>query len=279
MKQSEFQALIQLLDDTDPEIETHVKSTLISLGEEVIPRLEEAWEKQPDEMVQGRIEDIIYTIQTQQALDSLRQWKSVGGGSLLRGWYLASRFHFPELDYLTYKNEVNRLVNRIWLEFRSGMNLPEKLLVINRMLFVREKYRLNRRSLYDPKNYYLNTLIDTKKGSPISLGLLYLVLCQELDLPMQGIILPGYFVLVYQDARNEFFIDLRNKGAFFMRKDLNRFLEEMSLDPTDEQFTRPATNLEILVDWTRTLMHAYRQAKQADKAERLQALLEELEEE
>ncbi len=279
MSPSEFKALISLLDDTDPVVESHVKDTLISLGEGVIPKLEEAWESQGDEFVQSRIEDIIYHIQTGQVLDSIHSWKSVGGGSLLRGWYLVSRFHFPELDYLVYKNEVNRLVNRIWLEFRPGMNLPEKLLVINRMLFVQEKFRVNRKSLYDPKNFFLNTLIDTKKGSPISLGLLYLVICQELDLELKGIILPGYFVVTYQDEKNEFFLDLRQKGAFFMRKELNKFLTDMSLDPEDSSLTEPSSHLEILVEWTRTIMHAYRHARDLEKAERFQVLLQALEEE
>ena len=106
MDPSEFSALISLLDDTDPTVESHVMSTLISLGSDAIPQLEAAWEKQTDELVQGRIEDIIDTIQTSVTLEGLEDWKSMGGGSLLRGWFLVSRFQFPELDYITYKNEI-----------------------------------------------------------------------------------------------------------------------------------------------------------------------------
>jgi len=279
MDHTKFNALIRLLDDTDPTVETHVKDTLISLGESAIPQLEEAWEQQSDEWVQGRIEDIIQTIQTGRTVQALRDWKSIGGGSLLRGWYLTTQFQFPELDYVAYKNEINRLVNRIWLEFRSGMNLPEKLLVVNRMLFVREKYRLNKRSLYEPKNYFLNTLIDTKKGSPISLGMLYLIICEELDLPLRGILLPGYFVLIYQDPKNEFFVDVPNKGAFFMRKDLADFIRKMSLSEEEERYYQPSSSLDILREWAHTLSNSYRQIKQPERAERLDILLDELGEE
>ncbi len=277
MDPSEFSALISLLDDTDPTVESHVMSTLISLGSDAIPQLEAAWEKQTDELVQGRIEDIIDTIQTSVTLEGLEDWKSMGGGSLLRGWFLVSRFQFPELDYITYKNEINRLVNRIWLEFRSGMNLPEKLLVINRMLFVRERFKLNRRSLFEPKNFFLNTLLDTKKGSPISLGILYLILCEELGLAIRGMAIPGYFVLMYQDNNNEFFVDVPNKGAFFMRKDLLRFVEEMNLQGNIDDYIKPTNNLEIIIEWTKALANGYRQNKQPVRAERLQAILDALE--
>jgi regulator of sirC expression with transglutaminase-like and TPR domain len=147
------------------------------------------------------------------------------------------------------------------------------LLVINRMLFVREKYRPNRRSQHDPKNYFLNTLTETKKGSPISLGMLYLILCEELDLPIQGIVLPGFFVLTYQDPQNEFFIDVFNKGAFFMRKDLTRFLKEMDVEE-DDGYYQASSNLDIVAELIRTLVNSYRQLRQEGKADEMQRLLD-----
>ena len=54
MSETELKALISLLDDEDPNIEEHVKDKLVSMGDEVIPRLEQAWESQKDELVQNK---------------------------------------------------------------------------------------------------------------------------------------------------------------------------------------------------------------------------------
>ncbi|MEM6631756.1 MAG: hypothetical protein AAF694_18925, partial [Bacteroidota bacterium] len=76
MRENEFKALISLLEDDDPSVGSHVENTLLSMGNSVIPRLEAAWEIELNETVQGRIEDIIQTIQLHQTEDELKEWKS-----------------------------------------------------------------------------------------------------------------------------------------------------------------------------------------------------------
>lgn len=272
MSETELKALISLLDDEDPNIEEHVKDKLVSMGDEVIPRLEQAWESQKDELVQNRIEEIIHVIQTKGTIDGLKTWREQGGNSLLRGWYLVTQYQYPELDFLTFKNSINRLIHKIWLEIRTGMEIPEKLLVINRMLFSRERFRSNRKNHYDPNNYYLNGLIETKKGGPISLGILYLIICQELDIDIQGIILPGYFALTYQDRANEIYIDIFNKGAFFARNDLNRFLKEMKVEE-DEKYYQPSTQVQIILNLIEVLIKCYQKQDNGEKQRAFEYLL------
>ncbi len=273
MKNSELQALISLLDDDDPGVERNVRNKLIELGQEVIPELENAWENQENETVQNRIEDIIHSIQSRDTILDLREWRMAEGGNLLKGWYLVSRYQFPELDFEPYKNQINRLVNRIWLDMRSGMTLPERLKVVNRMLFIREKFRPNRRNVADPSNFYLNTLLDSHKGNPISLGILYLVICEELELPMQGMVLPGYFVLTYQDEKQEFFVDPFNKGSFFNRKDLEKYLSEVSSQSPDA-YDRPSSKIFIVLSLIHRLIESHQKRRNTAKVQELERLLE-----
>lgn len=265
--------MISLLDDDDPNVEKSVKNRLIELGQEVLPQLEAAWESNEDECVQERIEEIIHSIQSRDTILDLREWRMAGGGDLLKGWILVSKYQFPELDFEPYKKQINRLVNRIWLEMRSNMTLPERLKVISRMLFTREKFRPNRRAVSEPGNFFLNTLLETRKGSPLSLGMLYLVLCEELQLPMQGMILPGYFVITYQDEKQEFFVDPFNKGSFFTRKDLDKYLSEVS-KPYEEKFDRPSSKIFIVLNLIQRLAEGYRKRKRPDKASELEKLLD-----
>ncbi len=272
MNEKELKALISLLDDDDPGVKNQVESELLALGEHVIPKLELAWEQSINEKLQARIEDIIHLIQSKKTINHLRDWRAKGGGSLLEGWFYVTQYHYPELDLEMYRKAISRLVNRIWLELRSGMNVPEQMMVINRMLFVQERFRANQRSPHQVQNYFLNTLIESKKGSPMSLGMLYMIVCEELKIPVEGILLPEYFVLMYRDEQNEFFVDVFNKGAFFVRNDLAHFLEEMKLE-NDEKYYQPSSKIYLILELIQRLIKGFERSKESDKAEALRLLL------
>ena len=269
MRENEFKALISLLEDDDPSVGSHVENTLLSMGDSVIPRLEAAWEIEINETVQGRIEDIIQTIQTQQTEDELREWKNSPHTPLLQGWYLVTKYQFPEISFETHYNSVNRLIHKAWLEHTPHMNIPEKISVINRLLYQRERYKLNRSNPLDPNNYFLNGLIDSKKGGPISLGMLHMIVCRELKIPIQGIPILGHFILVYRDKRNEFFLDPINKGAFFTRKDLEKYLKEMKI-PSKNMYFEPVSNVAVIQGLVEMLLNCYRNKKKKNEASILQ---------
>ena len=276
MKKTEFNALIRLLDDEDPGVETHVREKLVSMGQEGISQLEIAWEQTEDEFVQNRIADIIHIIQTHDILDLLREWRKQGGRSLLRGWFLITQYHFPELEFIDFKNEINRLVNRSWLEIRAHMTLPEKLKAINKLLFTREVYRGTSQKKLKPDSFFLNRVIDSKRGAPLGLGMLYLIICEELELPVEGIILPNYFILTHQDGENEFFIDPYHKGTFFLRADLKRSLKQMKIDD-DPKYYQPSSHLRIIFELVRNLIKLYEKEKEEEKVRALKLLLDNIE--
>ncbi|RMG57682.1 MAG: hypothetical protein D6722_24540, partial [Bacteroidetes bacterium] len=262
-----------LLDDEDPEVKEHVHGKLISMGAEVIPSLEEAWEQQVEGSIQSSIEEIIFLIQSERVISDLRSWQARTHPSLLEGWLHVTRYRYPDLNEKELRMAFNRLTNRIWLELRAGMALPEKLTQINRMLYEREKFSGDRKNPFRPRLHYLNELMETKKGSPLSLGMLYLVICEQLELPMEGIVVPGYFVLVHRDGGNTFYLDPFNKGKLFLRKDLARYLKQIKAQKAPEDF-KPATAPEVIHTLIRALIQGYRKADKGNKVRELQQLLE-----
>ncbi len=278
MTDSELRALISLLEDEDPEVKEHVQEKLISLGHEVVPTLETFWENQENQLIQEAIEEIIYTIQSESAILEMAKWFRSSKPSLFEGWYLLTTFQYPELEKDAFRSQISRLINRIWLEIRSGMTTLDKVLLINRMIFTKERYRSNRKNLSEPQNFFLNGFMDTRKGAPISLGIFYLILCRELEIPMYGIILPGYFVLVCDDGGHQVFIDVFNKGSLFGKEELDRFIQEMNVEH-EEKYYLPASNQLIILELMRTLVIAYQQRKALDKAEEMQRLLDRLKDE
>lgn len=275
MQPSEFKALISLLDDQDPEVKHHVHGRLVSLGVEGLPRLETAWEAEQSKLIQEAIEEVIQRIQSLEANNRLVGWFRQPAPHLLDGWFALTSYQYPGLDFQHFRAQVSRLVSRTWLELRSGMSVMDKIHVINRMLYSRERLRPNRKDLQDPQNFFLNTLLETRKGAPISLGLLYLILCRELELPLEGLVLPGYFALAYRQGEEEFYVDVFNKGVLFHRGELLRFLKETNVE-NEEKYTQPASNQAMMLELVRALMVAYRSKKQTDKAAELQLLIDKI---
>ena len=276
LKDNDFKALISLLDDTDPEVSSHVWEKLTSLGPQGITRLEAEWEVQESPAIQARIEDLIHRINLDKITGEILEWRKGGGKDLLEGWLLFTKFQFPDLDFSAYINEINRLVNKTWLEINSTMDTSAKLRVLNHVLFVMEGYKPNRKNQRFPDNNFVNYVIDQKTGNPVSLGILYLIICKKLELPVAGVILPGYYVLFVADSHQEFYLDVFNGGAFFKKEDLKRFLEKIKLEEKPSYF-KPTSNIYTLLQLIRNLAADYRHAGKIEKAIELDQLEKDIE--
>lgn len=237
MIESEFNALIHLLEDDDPEVSTQVETALLNMGVSVVPRLEAAWGDVSDEIIQQRLEDIIRLLQSKETLEAIQGWKQEGGKDILYGWYLITRYRFPNIDYTPLRNRISRLINKAFLEIEPDMSVPEKCMVLNRLFFQDEGFKADRRNPLGPENHFLHQFLDRKRGGPLSLGLLYLVIAQSLELPLQGITLPNNYFIIRAEREDEpFYIDVFNKGAFFSKRDLSKFLQEHDMAEVPEMF-------------------------------------------
>ncbi len=276
MDEKEFKALVTLLDDSDPEVSDHVWNKLSGLGEDVLKRLESEWENRNDPSIQSRIEELIQRIHTSNLTSQIFDWRKKGGMDLLAGWILLSKVKYPGLDEDHIRNEVNRLVNKAWLETSTGLDSVGKLRVLNNLLFTIENFKPDRKSPRSHNNFHVNHLIDSKKGNPHSLGLLYLIICQKLEFPVGGVILPGYFLLFFKEGNKEFFIDIFNGGLFFTREDLKRHLKTFGLEEKPS-FFKPTSNIYMILEIIHCLIDSYRNEGNEDKAEEMEDLLKDIE--
>lgn len=276
MEDKEFQALVSLLDDNDPEVSEHVWEKLSALGREGILRLEAEWEKRGDPTIQSRIEDLIHAIYTEDVTRDLLAWRKAGGKDLLEGWILLTRFLYPELDAEHYRHEINRLVNKTWLEVNSGHDSLGKLRVLNHILFASENYRPDRKTMRLPNHFLVNHLMDTKKGNSHSLGVLYLLISQKLEFPVSGIILPGYFILYFLEGAKEFYIDVFNGGVFFSRSDLKRHLKQFGVEEKPAYF-KPTSNIYIILEMITGMIEGFKAEGEDAKAAGLEKLFKDIE--
>jgi len=277
MTYTELNALCQLLDDPDSEVFTNVSERLLTYGNSAIPVLESHWERSMDPMQQYRIEDIIHRIQFDNCRAALKAWIDSGAEDLLEGALIVARYQYPDLDADHVRQHIARIRADIWIELNETLTALEQVRVMNHILYDVHGFSGNTQNYIAPQNSFINTVMESRKGNPLSLGIITVILAQQLELPIVGINLPEHFTLGYRDLAQPditammFYINPFNRGAVFGKNEVLRFLKKLNVTP-DERILRPAANLEMIFRMTNNLLLSYTRAGNPEKAEEIKAL-------
>jgi len=281
-KNKELEALISLLDEPDTEIFGKIKDKFFSYGEEAIPFLENAWDHSFDSNIQSRIEDIIHEIQLEKLYNELLSWRTNNADDLLKGFILVSKYQYPDLDEKKLIDQVASIIQDVWLELNQNLTPLEKIKVINHIIFDVHKFTGNKSNLHAPQNSYLKDILETKKGNPISLSIIFMIVSQSLRVPVYGINLPQNFIMGYTDrlyhkdypfTRDEvqFYINAFNKGAVFTRREVELFIRQLKLEDNDPYYV-PCDNITILSRVFNNLIFSYENSGNPEKVEEIKAL-------
>lgn len=277
----ELSALINLLDEPDENAFDHIREKIFSFGHEAIPVLEKAWENSFEGIVQERIERIIKKIQQDILQFEFSDWVKLGSSDLLKGFLLVTRTQYPDLDQENIIIRVEQMKMDAWLELNDNLTALENIKVLNHILFDLHNFDGNKINIRAPQNSYINTLLETRKGSPLTLGMLYLIIAQKLNVPVYGVNLPQHFILAYTTEmvkplpdENDvlFYINPFNKGAVFTRREIDLFIRQLKIKP-EESFFAPCTNVDIIKRLINNLKYSYNQLGYPEKMEDLENLL------
>jgi regulator of sirC expression with transglutaminase-like and TPR domain len=272
MDERKFNALISLLDDDDHEVVAHVEKELITLGDDLIPLLEDAWEKNFNPIVQKRIEEIIHHLQFQLMNERMEKWVKEGGTNLLEGLWILNTFQYPEVELLTLEQEIHQLYYEVWVEFQQEASPLEQLKIINNIFFGKLKFAPNSKNFHSPANSMISQVLATRKGNPISLCALYMMITQKLGLPIYGVNLPNLFILTYKSEETQFYINVFNRGIIFTKEDIDNFLHQLNLKPMDV-FYQPCSNIDILIRCFRNLIISFDKLGEPGRSEELKQIL------
>jgi len=290
MSPKELNALISLLDDPDEGIFNQVSGKFLSLGEEVIPVLENAWEYSFDPLIQNRIENIIHQIQFDIIKNGLKEWMHPDRQNLLEGALLIAKYQYPDIDFDKVKKQLNQIKQDVWLELNENLTALEKVKIINHIIYDVHHFSGNTSNYHAPQNSYINNVLESKKGNPLLLSIIYTIVAQSLDIPIYGVNLPEHFVLCYvnkdsseplfekgnEEGNVLFYINPFSKGAVFGREDINAFLKQLKLEALDI-FYEPCSNKEIIKRLLRNLIASYEKLGYPNKSNELRVLLNLLE--
>lgn len=284
---TELNALISLLDEPSNPVFDKIKEKILYYGIDAIPLLEDAWDNSFDNNIQSRIEEIIHSIQLSNLKNALVNWKKNNRLNLLEGFYLVSKYQYPDLNFDNLKEQVERIEKDIWLELNSNLTALEKIKVINHILFDINRFAGNKTNIDAPQNLFLNNLLETRKGNHLSLGILYIILSQNLDIPIFGVNLPQHFILAYMDEvhgekivmedENEvlFYINPFNKGAVFTQREIELFIKHLKLKP-NASFYKPCDNVSIIRRLLENVIENFNKLGYLDKVDELKELYDAL---
>ncbi|MBN1598216.1 MAG: transglutaminase family protein [Bacteroidales bacterium] len=276
-------ALISLLDDSDTEVINVVTDNLLKEGIEAIPQLEKVWETTPDEKLQERLENVIHNIQFETTKSNLKRWCSGDYSYIFEGACYLAQIQFPEINFEKLDAEIDKIKEDIWLEINNNLTALEKVKILNYVIFDLHKFTRNTNNFYSPQNSFINQVLETKRGNPISLAIIYMSVAYKLDLPIYGVNLPKNFILAYKDefrqydSPNEiedilFYINPYNKGAVLGKREIDYFIKQQQLKPEGSYYI-PCNNKDIIIRLINNLTLAYEKLGFTEKTDRLNELL------
>ncbi|TXK26691.1 hypothetical protein FVR03_21595 [Pontibacter qinzhouensis] len=272
MTKNEIKALISLLEDPDHEVSTHVEEQIVALGVSIIPFLEEEWEETLDADVQKRIEDLIHSLQYEGLLARLKEWKETGAEDLLEGMWLVNSYLYPDVEKATLVKGIEQLYFDAWASMQEEMHPYDQVKALNHVLFREKKFSANTKNFHSPANSMLHLALETKRGNPLTLCVIYMTIAQKLGMPVYGVNLPNLFILTYKQDSVQFYINVYNKGLVLSKTDIDNYILQLNLNPVDI-FYDPCPNLEIIKRALRNLAFSFEKMDDLEKAAEVTKLL------
>lgn len=166
---------------------------------------------------------------------------------------LLARTEYPELDLSAQMARLDALAARA--QCHPGQSPQVNIANLNRLLFEEENFAGNEKEYDDPRNSYLNDVLDRRLGIPITLSLVYQEVARRCGLPVVGVGFPGHFLAKYLTASGDILLDPYHRGAILSLQDCEerlkaKFGEEAEFRPaflvvssTKQTLTRMLTNL------------------------------------
>jgi len=283
---NQIDALISLIEDPDEIIFSQVKSEIKNYGADVIPKLEKERETSSfGPLYIDRIEQLIQSIQLESISVKMKEWHSSEEKDLLEGALLINQFQYPSYNTDLIRKEITRIRQDVWLELNDNLTGFEKVRIMNHILFNVHGFSGNKSNYTSPNNSFLGDVLSSKKGSPLSLAILYQVLANSLDIPIYGVNLPNHFILCYMDehgiasmldetvAENGilFYINPFSDGTVIHKNEIDEFLFHLNL-PEKVKFYKPCDNSDIINRLINNLIFGFQEKGDELKVEGLREL-------
>jgi regulator of sirC expression with transglutaminase-like and TPR domain len=267
-----LRSLVSLLDDEDPRSRELVRQRLLDAGSAALPFLEEA-RAASEPALAARFDEMADELRFRALRREFAALAAERVPDLETGALLLSRFGHPRADPAVYRTWLDRVAAAVAEEIPEDAGTSEAVRRLAAHLFQAMGFSGNEANYYDPDNSYLSRVIDTRRGIPVTLSVLFLLLARRLKIPAYGVGTPGHFLLGYREDGEEHFLDPFRQGRRMTPPEVRRMLVRNGYE-YKASYLRACGPREILVRMMRNLLSIYQKTGAAERAEKLSSLVE-----
>ena len=132
---------------------------------------------------------------------------------------------YPGLDVAAYLARLDELAEALKRRLRGDISPTESLIALNRYLFDELGFRGNAEDYYDPRNSFLNEVLDRRLGIPITLSLVYVEIGRRVGLALHAVSFPGHFLVKCVMRNGAVVLDPYARGASLSLEELQQRLK------------------------------------------------------
>lgn len=269
-------ALLNLLDDPSPIVRKTILKTLDQMGGDGFDLLGEAINGS-NRLLSWHASRYLSELQSANPSSELRAFIRSMNYELESGWILISRVAYPDIDAGDICRKLDEIANRCRELIARPASYHEQCSIINRVLFHEYGFRGNMENYSNPDNSFINRLLQTRKGLPISLSALYLLVAGRLSIPLEPIGAPAHFVVGCFEESAPFYIDPFKRGKLLTAGQMLKRVEAACMEPHLGHLA-PVSTQETLSRVCRNLALHFSESRQASMAELFQSFLQDFKE-
>jgi regulator of sirC expression with transglutaminase-like and TPR domain len=266
-------ALVRLLADDNERIRRIAQENLAAGGPRALEIVRDSARKSEDRQVRAAAHRFLREARREEALARWSSYAKDGSLDLESGAFLIALTEYPDLDPAPFKKALDdyaEVLKKRLAAIRSSEAVVDR---INALLFKELGFRGNRKDYYNPKNSYLNMVIERKLGIPISLCAVYLLVARRLGQKIEGVGMPGHFLLRYRTGRHACFLDPFDQGRRWTHQDCMAHLVSEGYG-FREEYLRAVDDRDVLARMLANLLGIYHSREDQSRCERITRMFE-----
>ncbi len=249
------EALIQLMDDDSPVVQKALQRELERLDEAGAALLKKVL-RSGNRILEEHARLLLEELQGPDTVKGFIRFIRSLNYELETGCLLLNRTIYPEIE----SADSCFFLDAIGARCRELFVLPgsplEKCKVINRVLFHEYGFHANKDNLDDPQNNFLNQVIESRKGNPTTLSIVYILIAQRCGLQLEPVILSDHFLAGHFQENETFYIDASARGAFRSPREARKIFSAANSKPENNHLV-PSPVGEVLCHCCQNLARIY----------------------
>jgi regulator of sirC expression with transglutaminase-like and TPR domain len=270
--------MIFLLEDPDPEIHLSVAEHMAKLGESAVPMIDEFRAKNRNQVTGKILSTVLHKITFPSIEQDFLTILDLGLRDLYdleKAMFLLSRIGDPTLRTEMYSRRLSTMSQEMWGDTHFAESGLDEVRIALQYIFSRYGLKGSEGDRHSSSNSYIHSVLDTKRGIPLSLALVTMFVTNRINIPLIGINFPFHFLLAIDRDDTILYVDPTNAERLLTRSECDQFLQLNALKPSDSYYG-VASPADMLARSMRNLLAAYQEEKDTVRFHNVRILLEHL---